>query len=103
MQGRWRGDAGEAHQQRLVQLGPRELGKHRGHGRGEEQCLSRRRDRAEDSVELRGEAHLEEPVGLVAYHVLDARERELGVDQHVLQPAGRAHQDVRVTREHVEL
>ena len=41
--------------------------------------------------------------GLVEGDVLDARERQLRVDEHVLQPSGRADEHVGVAREHVEL
>ena len=50
-------------------------------------------------AQLRGEAHLEEAVGLVEHNVLDARQAELRLRQDVLQPAGRGDEAVRVLRE----
>ena len=53
---------------------------------------------AQDAVDLRLEAHVEHPVGLVEDEDADVGERDGAPLQQVVQPAGRRDEDVRAAR-----
>src|SRR5690606_19195792 len=66
----------------------------RRHGGGEEQRLPREGDELADALDVRDEAHVEHPVGLVDDQNLDAGEKQLAPLEMVEQAAGRRDQHV---------
>src|SRR5690606_29965525 len=63
-------------------------------GRREEEGLTLLRDVLEDLVDLRAEAHIEHPIGLVEDEHLDFREIDIAALQVVDQSARRGDEDV---------
>ena len=47
-------------------------------------------------MQLRGESHFKEAIGLVKDEVFDAPERELHLGEDMLQPSGRCDEHVRI-------
>ena len=81
-------------QERLRQ--PGDLGRHRG---GEEQRLPSERHELADLLDVRDEAHVEHPVGLVDDEDLDAGQQEFAALREVEQAAGRGDQHVGAARD----
>ena len=66
--------------------------------RGEEHRLALARHAPQDLLDLRLEAHVEHPVGLVEDEDADAVERDHAPVDQILEPAGRRDEDVRRLR-----
>ena len=64
------------------------------HGGGEKQRLSGDRQQLADSLDIRNEAHVEHPVGLVDHQDLDGVEQQLAAADVVEEPARRGDHDI---------
>mmetsp|Transcript_33864 Transcript_33864/g.106994 ORF Transcript_33864/g.106994 Transcript_33864/m.106994 type:complete len:328 (+) Transcript_33864:1893-2876(+) len=94
----------EADEVRVLETSARELHELRRQRRREEQHLPRLGAAAQNLVQLLGEAHLEEPVGLIEDADLNALQRERSdLLEVVHEPPRRGHDEVRRRRERLEL
>ena len=83
---------------RVLRVGARELGDLAVERRREEHRLALARHAPEDLLDLRLEAHVEHPVGLVEDEDADAVEREHAAVEEILEPAGCRDEDVGAAR-----
>ncbi len=83
---------------RELGVAPRQLADLAVERRGEEHRLAVAREPADDPVDLRLEAHVEHPVGLVEDEDLDRVERDQLAVEEILQAARRRHEDLRLAR-----